>query len=482
VIGNDFVVRGLYTVMNAREKDPFYDLSEKQVNSLYGAAEFSFREFLFINATARNDWFSVLSPANRSILYPSITGSFVFSDALPGLPRWLTFGKVRAAYAEVGSDLDVSPYSNNLFYRVNNNLFSNQDAALQPVGIIDASTIPNDNLKPMRVSEYEFGLELKFLDNRIGLDVAYYNKLTKDQILSAQVSDGSGYLNRLINVGESRNSGVELLLNLTPIRTPSFQWDASFNGSYNTSEVLKLGSNPGDTMITTGTALFELGEVRQWVGRPLGQLFGWGYRRNAEGQQVFSTANGTPLRTATQIPFGSALPLWVGGINNSFAYKGITLSFLIDFKLGHKMISATNHNAWRHGLHKGTLPGRAENSVVGQGVNEQGEINTKGTTSAQAYYQAARDIRLAEEFVYNAGFWKLRQITLGYDFTRLLPKNVFVKGLRLNAVANNVAILKKWVPNIDPESTGFASDNIIGLEATGIPTTRSIGFNLNVKF
>ncbi|HEX8532403.1 MAG TPA: TonB-dependent receptor, partial [Cytophagales bacterium] len=458
------------------------DLSEKQVNSLYGAAQFSFREFLFINATARNDWFSVLSPANRSILYPSVTGSFVFTEAFSTLPNWLTFGKLRAAYAEVGSDLDVAPYSNNLFYRVNNNLFPNQDGSLQPVGVIDATTVPNANLKPMRVSEIEFGLELKFLDNRIGLDVAYYNKLTKDQILSAQVSDASGYTNRLINVGESRNKGVEMLLNLTPIRTPSFQWDATFNGSYNTSEVLRLGANPGDTMITTGTALFELGEVRQWVGHPLGQLFGWGYRRNPDGQKVFSTANGTPLRTATQIPFGSALPVWVGGVTNTFTYKGINLSFLIDFKLGHKMISATNHNAWRHGLHKGTLVGRAANSVVGEGVNEQNEVNTKGTTSAQAYYQAARDLRLAEEFVYNAGFWKLRQITLGYDFTRLLPKNKFVRGVRLNAVANNVAILKKWVPNIDPESTGFASDNIIGLEATGIPTTRSIGFNLNVKF
>jgi hypothetical protein len=145
------------------------------------------------------------------------------------------------------------------------------------------------------------------------------------------------------------------------------------------------------------------------------------------------------------------------------------------------MISATNFNAWRHGLHKGTLEGREQNYVVGKGVNQNGEINTV-QTPLQTYYETVRSQNLLGEFVYNAGFWKLRQITLGYDFTKLLPSNIFVKGLKLSAVANNVAILKKWVPNIDPESFGYAMDNLNGLEATGIPTTRSLGFNLNVKF
>jgi outer membrane receptor protein involved in Fe transport len=182
VEATDFVVRDLYTVMNSRIKDPLYSLSEQKVNSLYGAAEFSYNDFLFVNVTARNDWFSTLSPANRSILYPSVTGSFVFSQVIPTLPNWFTFGKVRAAYAGVGSDTDVGPYANLLYYRTENNLFPNSNNQRQPVGLINTLTVPNPDLRPMRVSELEFGLELKFFDNRINLDLAYYNKLTSDQI------------------------------------------------------------------------------------------------------------------------------------------------------------------------------------------------------------------------------------------------------------------------------------------------------------
>lgn len=154
----DFIQPGLYTVMNGRVKDPLYSLSERQVNSLYGAATFSFREYVYLNVTARNDWFSTLAPKNRSILYPSVTGSFVFSQAFEQMPSWLSFGKLRAAYAEVGDD-NVAPYSNTLYYRVNNNLFPNPSGQVVPVGGINASTIPNPDLRPLRVAEAEAGLD-----------------------------------------------------------------------------------------------------------------------------------------------------------------------------------------------------------------------------------------------------------------------------------------------------------------------------------
>lgn len=490
----DFVVRDLYTVMNGRTKDPIYELSERKVNSLYGMLELSYKDALFLNGTVRNDWFSTLSPANRSILYPSVTGSFVFSQPFQNFPAWISFGKLRAGYAEVGSDTDVSPYSNNLFYRVENNQFPNRSDQLQPIGIINSATVPNDNLRPMRVSEWEAGLEMRFFNDRIGLDLTYYNKLTSDQILSAQVSDASGYTNQLINVGESRNQGLEMLLNLVPVQNNNFRWDLSLNGSYNQTEVLALGATSADTVITVGAGVYG-GELRQVVGKPMGQLYGFGYLRDPEGRQVFDANNGRPLRTVAQIPFGTAIPVWVGGIMNSFSYKNFHLSALIDFKLGHKMISGTNFNAWRHGLHKGTLEGREQGFIVGDGViiteqirNDQGEIiqtsyapNTV-QSPVQAFYETVRSSNIMEEHVYDAGFWKLRQLTLGYDFSPHLPEKFFISGLRLSAVANNVAILKKWVPNIDPEQFGFTSDNLVGLEAHGLPTTRSIGFNLNVKF
>ncbi len=474
----DFIVRGLYTVMNARVKDPLYALSERGVNSVYGAGEISYKDFLYLNITARNDWFSTLAPANRSILYPSLSGSFVFSQAFENLPNWLGFGKLRAAYAEVGSDTDVSPYSNNLFYGVNANLFPNQSGGLQPIGSISGNVVPNSNLRPMRTMESEVGLELKMLDNRLGIDFALYRKITEDQIVSAQISDGSGFTNRLINSGRGRNQGVELLLNLGLLSTDHFQWDLSLNGSYNETKVLSLLTDRDGERITVGTHVFN-GELRQVVGQPMAQLYGFGYLLDAQGRRVFG-GNGIPLRTPDLISFGSAIPKWVGGITNTLNYKGINLSFLFDFKLGHKMMSGTNFNATRHGLHKMTLEGR-EGGVVGVGVNQMGEVN-KVVAGVQPYWEVVRSQALVEPIVYNAGFWKFRQLTAGYDLTRILPASYPIKGLRVSFVANNILVLKKWVPNIDPESFGYGSDNVVGLEATGLPTTRSMGFNLNVKF
>ncbi|HQS51865.1 MAG TPA: TonB-dependent receptor, partial [Daejeonella sp.] len=308
-----------------------------------------------------------------------------------------------------------------------------------------------------------------------------YNKLSSDQILRAQTSNAGGYLNQLINVGQSRNKGVEMLLTLNPIRTQSVYWNLAFNTSYNKTEVLNLGSGVSNNMITVGTADFT-GELRQVVGQAMGQLFGFGYLRDAQGRQVFDAGNGRPLRTPTQISLGSAIPVWVGGVSNSISVKGIEMSFLVDFKLGHKLISGTNHNAWRHGLHKATLAGRDQNFVIGDGVNPNGQVN-QTKAGVQAYYETVRSQNIAEQFVYNAGLWQLRQITLGYDFTKFIPARLsFIKGIRLNGVANNVWAIKKWVDNIHPEQSGLPSDNLVGLEATGLPITRSIGFNLNVKF
>lgn len=470
----DFVVRDLYTVQNGRVKDPIYSLSERGVNSLYGSAELSFNRQVYLNGTIRNDWFSTLSADNRSILYPSVSLSYVFSESFSTLPKWLNFGKFRAAFAEVGSDTDVAPYSDVLFYGISANLFGGS----QPVGSSNSNTLPNPNLRPMRTSEVEAGFELRMFSNRVNIDFSAYQKITKDQIVSAEISDASGFVNTLINSGESRNRGMEALVTLVPVRTRNFQWEFAFNGSYNITKVLSLLTDTPGERITVGTHIFN-GELRQVVGEEMGQLYGFGFRRDAQGRQVFG-ANGIPLRTAELVSFGSALPKWVGGFNNALNYKGFNFSFLIDFKLGNKMMSGTNFNAIRHGLHKMTLEGR-EGGVVGKGVNEQGEINTVASL-VQPYWEVVRSQALIEPIIYNGGYWKLRQITAGYDITRFLPASFPIKGARLSFVANNVLILKKWVDNIDPESFGFSSDNLVGLESTGLPTTRGLGFNLNVKF
>ncbi|GEO07948.1 SusC/RagA family TonB-linked outer membrane protein [Segetibacter aerophilus] len=472
----DFVIRGLYTVQNGRAKDPLYDLSQRGVNSVYGSAEFSFNRAFYLNGTLRNDWFSTLSEQNRSIIYPSVTASYVFSEHFQ--PQWLSFGKLRVGYAEVGSDTDVPPYANLLFYGINSNLLPNPAGAPQPVGGPNGTTVPNANLRPMRISEAEVGLELKMFNSRVNLDVAAYRKITTDQIVQAQISDASGFVDTRINSGRSRNLGIEGLLNLVPFKTRNFTWEFTANTSYNITKVLSLKTDVPGERITVGTHVFN-GELRQIVGMEMGQIAGFGYLRDDKGNKVFGS-NGLPLRTPDLVNFGSALPKWVGGFANSFNYRGISLAVLIDYKLGNKMLSGTNFNLVRHGLHKMTLQGR-EGGVVGEGVNVSGGKNTI-VAPVQTYWEVVRSQALIEPVVYNGGYWKLRQISLGYDFSKYLPSNLFVKGVRLNFVANNVLILKKWIDNIDPETFGYTSDNLVGMESTGLPSTRSMGLNLNIKF
>jgi hypothetical protein len=211
----------------------------------------------------------------------------------------------------------------------------------------------------------------------------------------------------------------------------------------------------------------------------MGQIAGFGFKRNAKGEMIFG-GNGIPLRTDDLVNWGSALPNWFGGVTNSFNIYGVTMSFLIDFKLGNKMLSGTNFNAIRHGLHKMTLEGR-EGGVIGKGVNQAGDPNTVAAP-VQDYWSVVRSLALIEPVIYDGGYVKLRQLAVGYDFTKFLPSKFFIKGVRFNFVASNVLILKKWVDNIDPETFGYSSDNLVGMESTGLPSTRGLGFNLNVKF
>jgi TonB-linked SusC/RagA family outer membrane protein len=474
----DFVIRGLYTVQNGRSKNPIYALSEVGVNSLYSSGEVSWNRTLYLNATVRNDWFSTLSAANRSILYPSVSGAYVFSENLKKI-SWLDFGKLRIGYAEVGSDGDVPPYADQLFYAINANLINNPSGTSVAVGS-SGQTVPNPNLKPSRVAETEIGLELKMFKSRVNIDIAAYRKITSDQIVQAQISDGSGFINTRINSGKSRNMGFEVLLNLVPVKSKTFTWEFTANTAYNKTKVLSILTNTPGERITIGTHVFN-GEVRHVVGEEMGQIAGFGYATDpAKGNQRIFQVNGLPLRTSSLVLFGSALPKWTGGFLNSFSFKGISLSVFIDYKLGNKVLSGTNFNAVRHGLHKMTLVGRTT-GVTGAGVNPTGGINT-AVAAVQTYWEHLRTQQIIEAVVYNGGYWKLRQINLGYDFTKFIPAKWPVKGVKLDFVANNVLILKKWIDNIDPESFGYGSDNQIGLESPGVPTTRGLGLNLSIKF
>ncbi|MEO5582460.1 MAG: SusC/RagA family TonB-linked outer membrane protein [Saprospiraceae bacterium] len=470
----DFIQPGLYTIMNGRQINAGHSLSERAVNSIYGAAEVSYKNYLFLNATLRNDWFSTLAPDNRSIIYPSVTGSFVFSDALESLPAWISFGKLRLSYAEVGDD-NVAPYSNLQYYSINSNLYAGTGGSV-PVGGFQSGTIANPNLRPLRVGEFEAGIDLRLFDNKITFDFAVYSKKSTDQIVSTTSSPASGFTSQLINVGESLSQGFESSIQVSPIETEAFTWNINANAAYNTSEVLKLGLEAADTRI-------QVGNVFQEVGRPLGQLYHFMQARDADGNPIFNKGNGQPVRSSNLVNIGSVLPTWFGGITNTFTVKGVILSFLIDFKLGKDYVNifGANRDSWRHGKHKGTLPGRAEGAVVGKGVNSDGSVNATPSL-VQPYYESFTGQNIMDPFVHNAGFWKLRQISIGYDFSKFFSKTQYIQGVKLNIVANNVAILKKWVPNLDPENIFTYDDTSINGNVAAYPVTRSIGFNLNVKF
>jgi TonB-linked SusC/RagA family outer membrane protein len=467
----DFVERGLYTIMNGRERSSSHDLNERAVNSLYGVVDLSFRNYLFLTMTGRNDWFSTLAPEHRSIFYPSITSSFVFSDAV-NMPGWLSFGKLRLSYAEVGDD-NVAPYSNVMYYSVGAQLFPS-DVGNVPVGNFGSNTIPNPNLKPMRVEEWEVGADFRLFNNTVGFDIAYYHKITKNQIVSSVTSFTTGFGAELINVGESLSEGIETSLKLAPVRTASFSWDMSANVSYNTSEVLRLGLTEADTMITVAG-------TRMIVGRKIGQLYAFEQAVDDQGRKVFD-ASGNPVRGPEEVNYGTNRPSWFGGINNTFNIKGVTLSALIDFRLGNDyyLAGGPNRHYWRHGLHRGTLPGREANAVVGEGVGPDGQPNTVAAP-LQPYYERYHALGIFDYWRAKAGFWKLRQVTVGYDFTRFMTNVPYIQGVRLNLVANNVAILKKWVENMDPEEATYG-DIGQGTGFSAMPTARSIGFNLNVSF
>ncbi|MCJ8164052.1 SusC/RagA family TonB-linked outer membrane protein [Pontibacter sp. E15-1] len=463
---SNFYVRDLYTINNGQIKEPGFDYFRKKVNSLYGTLELGFREYLFLTLTNRNDWFSTLNPKSNSYLYPSASVSYVFSQAFASsLPTWVSFGKLRVAYAEAGGD--TNPYTNSLFYSLNNNTLNGV-----PLGSIAGTTSPNPNLRPLIIKEAEVGLELKLFDNRVFLDLAAYRKNTEDEILNVDISNASGYGQTKVNVGRLRNQGVEMLLGFMPVRNSTISWESAFNLTYNKSEVLELANN--QQRIDVGTGEY-IGIVSHEVGLPLGSLRGVDFRRDDQGRVI--TSDGRMLG-GNIVTYGSAVPTHTGGWLNTVNFKGFRLFTQVDFKAGHKMISNSNFNWYRHGLHKATLDGR-EGGVIFPSVTPEGEPNTTAVLPG-TFYNGVRSFSIATPFVYNASFVRWRTLSLGYDLTKVLSGS-FIKGMNVNAYVNNVLMIKKYVDNLDPESQYSASDNLAGLEAHSLPTTRSYGVNINIK-
>lgn len=471
----DFTVKDLYSIENGITKSQTYGVYNEQVNSLYGLAELGYKDLVYLNLTGRKDWFSVLNPQNNSSFYPSVSGSFIFSELLRDV-SWLDYGKLRGSYADVGSSNGINAFSGLLTYGILQNPFNGY-----PLGNINNTNSPNPLLRPFSVSEKEIGIELKLFKSRVNLDVAYYDKQTRDQILTVVVSNASGYNGTPLNLGSLQNRGFEFMLDVVPVKTSNFMWKASFNTAINNTKVLSLAPNTNRLVVTSFGGNEFIGSLVYEVGQPLNQLAAKTYRRNANGDIVVG-ANGRLLASeGADVLFGSALPKFIGGWNNTFSYKNLSLLVHIDYKAGGKVLSSTALNGLRQGHTKASLVGR-EGGVLFPGVYANGEKNTS-KVDPQLFYTDYRNLQIADPFLFKSDFIKLRNITLNYDATRFLSSKVkFIKGLTLSASCRNVLIIKKYIDDLDPESFASSGDSRVGYEQTSLPTTRTYGVNLNVKF
>ncbi len=475
VNGYEFILPGFLNVANTKVRDTYYDLVRKRVLSVYGAAQFSLQDWLFVEATARNDWSSTLPAANNSYFYPSVNTSIVLSE-LMRLPEVFSFAKIRASWAHVGSDTD--PHRLSETYLVD--ITANQRRGSVIIARGSSFVIPLSGLRPTRSNTVEIGTDVRLFDGRLGFDITWYSQNVFDQILPTDVSYTTAFRQAIINAGEMRNSGIETIITATPVRGEAagdFRWDASLNLARNWNNVVALA--PGLTTLILEEGRFRANVVAK-VGEPYGMIEGAAFRRDAQGR-VLHNADGFPLVSDEISALGNSTPLVIGGFTNAFAWQNFTLSALIDFRFGGQIFSNSNAVQYEVGTHRATLRGR-ESGIVSEGVLENGQPNTKNIPAFR-YYRAFA--QAAEPFLYDASFVKLREIRLGYTLTPTTLQSTFlsgiVRGATLSLVARNVLFLLNNVPGIDPQ-TGYTNANGQGLEMGGYPTARSLGFNITLKF
>lgn len=491
----DMKIRDVVALMSFNEVSVEPYSYRKQINSVYGAVNLGWKHMLYFDATLRGDQSSTLPICNNMYIYPSFSGSFVFSELLK-LGDKLPYGKVRMSWAQVGSDTD--PYQLGLVYTKSKFAYPGYT-----IGYISNGTIPNKDLKPTKTNSFEMGLELKFLKNRIGLDFTYYSQLSKNQIMGMASSSTSGYGYRLINAGEIENKGVEIALNTRPIQTKDFSWDLNFNFSKNSNKVKKLVDDMDMFELEKATWLDV--QVAAKVGENFGSIVGPDFQRNENGDILIDPSTGLPMYDKSNHVLGNASWDWTGGVYTNFSYKNISLSAVFDVKVGADLYSMSARAAHETGKSMATLEGReawykseearqaagyAKDSpdwiptggFIAPGVIDNGDGTYRENDiviNPEKYWMSV--CRNAPSmFIYDNSYVKCREITLSYTLPKAWLKNV-VDGLTISFVARNPFIVWKNIPNIDPDSN-YNNTTGMGMEYGSLPSRKSYGFNVNVKF
>ena len=480
---------GVYDVSNCTDIRPSTSIYKKEMQSVFFTGQVAYNNYLFLDVTGRNDWSSALGINNNSFFYPSVSTSFVFTDAFKAISKnILTFGKVRASWAQVGNDSD--PY-------LTKNGYISTTTTYGGIGLgYMNSRIPLFNLKNELTESWEIGSDLRFLNNRIGLNFTYYDGKTTNQIIPVTISNASGYTDVVINAGEIRNKGMEITLNLNPIKARSgFSWDIVANFSKNRSKVVSLA--PG---IESIPLLSGITEAR--IGAAYGNIIGYAYQRAPDGQKIVS-ADGAYLPTAKKQVLGNTTPDWIGGLNNIFSYKGFSLNFLLDFVQGNEIYSTSKYFMESTGTGNWTTEGRRLHDIdpaTGAQMPEVGVLkgvvavndgsgnityvkNTKAV-NGQTYWASRAWSEISEEFVLDGSYISLREVMLAYNFSPSLLKKSPFAGISLSLVGRNLMYLEEHMQGmgIAPESSPNTSAGAAGIEYMSMPSTRSWGFNVKLTF
>ncbi len=465
---NQLVIPGVYTLANsAGQPTTALLVSHKKVNSLYGSANFNFKDWLNVDITGRNDWSSTLPKNGNSIFYPSIGAAFVFTDALKLQSSWLSYGKLRASWTRVGNDTD--PYQLAAVYG------SGTPWAGSP-SFTAPDRLPNRALKPEQTTGQELGADLGFFRDKLILNATIYQKNTTDQILPVTISASTGYGSYVVNSGEVRNRGIELAATVTPIERPEFRWNVVVNWSKNTNKVLSLYG--GVSRIVVGS--YWNVNVTADSGQPYGNLVGYRWQRDAQGHIIVG-ANGRPLQDASQQVLGNYNPDWVGGISNTISYKRMSFSFSFDGQVGGQVYSVTKWFGQYSGVLASTLAGREVDwnnpgYIVPNAVYANGQPDTTHVL-AQNYWH--NTFNAQEPGIVDATFFKLREARLAVALPTNVARFLGFSDATVAIVGRNLLLFAKQ-PTIDPE-TAFDTSNRQGVENGQLPTARSIGFTMSVR-
>lgn len=460
---------------------------QQKTNSLYGMLQVNYGGWAFLDVTARNDWSSTLSKKNRSFFYPSVALSWVITDMLERnsvtLPSWIDFGKVRTSWAEVGNSLN--PYE----------LYNEYGIGTDPNGLITLTpgdVLFDQNVKPEKIKTFEVGAEAKFLKNRIGIDFAWYKQNATNQLLNIAQDEMTGYKYKKINAGNIQNTGIELMVNGTPIQTATgFTWNVMVNFSKNSNTIKELYPEGG--IDTYNLINLDNISIIAREGGKYGEIWGTKYLRVEDKTsehygKLLLTEDGRPQMTPEKYKLGDQQPDFMLGLTNSFSYKNFNMSFLIDGRFGGEMYSGTLYNMKASGTLDVTAPGGRRDDFVVDGVVSNGSGGYTVNTSAisqERYWRESLSINntgIAEENIYDATNIRLRNISLSYDFPRKMLTKTPFQQVRLGFTCNNVWMISSHMKGIDPESVYAVGTNASGFENASSPTNRSYLFNVTLGF